>query len=190
MGLHLAIRPSPSKRIFALDWYELQHLYCCRRCYRLIQIARSLFPLNYEQVGVQINWINYLQFRFGWSASKSGSTLMVVGFSVALLPQLFMWVSQSCIYGVVLSVARMHLLINKWYIKLLHRTALKTVQTFRPAILVFTSHFNSYTLFLLFCAAISPLFRSSTTQQSAWKNQRHFVRLTLTCRFHNSSRWV
>ena len=44
-------------------------------------------------MSVQINWINYLQFQFGWSAAKSGSTLMVVGFAVAVLPQLFMWVS-------------------------------------------------------------------------------------------------
>jgi hypothetical protein len=45
--------------------------------------------LSLRKVSVQINWINYLQFRFGWSAAKSGSTLMLVGFAVAVLPQLF-----------------------------------------------------------------------------------------------------
>lgn len=57
---------------------------------KLIAGSLAYFFVNIAQVGVQINWINYLQFRFGWSSSKSGSTLLVVGFSVAVLPKLFM----------------------------------------------------------------------------------------------------
>ena len=47
------------------------------------------------KVSVQINWINYLQFQFKWSTPKSGSTLMLVGVAVAVLPKLFMWVRAS-----------------------------------------------------------------------------------------------
>jgi MFS family permease len=50
----------------------------------------AYFLFNLAQTGVQINWINYLQFRFGWSAAKSGMTMVGVGVTVAFLPQIFM----------------------------------------------------------------------------------------------------
>eukprot|EP01036_Dinobryon_divergens_P027339 gene27339-36101_t len=40
------------------------------------------------QAGMQSCWVNYLQFRFGWSATLAGSTLAVVGLVVALLPSM------------------------------------------------------------------------------------------------------
>lgn len=55
----------------------------------LLNTNHNHVHLSLYKVSVQINWINYLQFRFGWSAAKSGSTLMLVGFAVAVLPQLF-----------------------------------------------------------------------------------------------------
>ena len=60
------------------------------RSRKLVAASVAYFFVNMAQVGVQINWINYLQFRFGWSAAKSGSTMLVVGFSVAILPKIFM----------------------------------------------------------------------------------------------------
>ena len=57
---------------------------------KLIAGSLAYFFVNIAQTGVQINWINYLQFRFGWSSAKSGSTLLVVGFSAALLPKIFL----------------------------------------------------------------------------------------------------
>jgi DHA1 family tetracycline resistance protein-like MFS transporter len=50
----------------------------------------TYFLFNLAQTGVQINWINYLQFRFGWSAAKSGMTMVGVGVTVSFLPQIFM----------------------------------------------------------------------------------------------------
>ena len=46
--------------------------------YFLVQLAQS---------GLQVTWINYLQHKFGWSGTKSGLTLMVVGIVVAVLPK-------------------------------------------------------------------------------------------------------
>lgn len=39
---------------------------------------------------MQSCWVNYLQFRFGWSATLAGSTLAIVGLIVALLPSMIM----------------------------------------------------------------------------------------------------
>ena len=49
--------------------------------------ALVYFLLQLAQSGLQVTWINYLQHRFGWSGTKSGLTLMVVGIMVAVLPQ-------------------------------------------------------------------------------------------------------
>jgi MFS family permease len=57
---------------------------------KLFMGTLAYFLFNLAQAGVQINWINYLQFRFGWSAAKSGLTMVGVGVTVAFLPQIFM----------------------------------------------------------------------------------------------------
>jgi hypothetical protein len=52
--------------------------------------SAAYFLVCVAQTGVQSCWVNYLQFRLGWSASAAGSSLTVVGLVVALLPPLVM----------------------------------------------------------------------------------------------------
>ena len=80
----------PRKKI---QWQNANPIGAIKMLGRSTQLSAgsiAYFFVNIAQVGVQINWINYLQFRFGWSAAKSGSTMLVVGFSVAFLPKIFM----------------------------------------------------------------------------------------------------
>lgn len=58
---------------------------------------RSLFfaslaylAIQCAQAGLQVNWINFLQYKFGWSAVFSGSTLMMIGIVLAVIPPILM----------------------------------------------------------------------------------------------------
>lgn len=58
---------------------------------------RSLFfaslaylAIQCAQAGLQVNWINFLQYKFGWSAVFSGSTLMMIGIVLAVIPPIIM----------------------------------------------------------------------------------------------------
>lgn len=76
-----------------INWNEanpLGALKMLRRNKRLITGAVAYLFVNIAQAGVQINWINYLQYRFKWSAAKSGTTMLAVGISVAVLPKLLL----------------------------------------------------------------------------------------------------
>ena len=64
--------------------------------------ALVYFLLQLAQSGLQVTWINYLQHKFGWSGTKSGLTLMIVGIVVAVLPQYvipFFGVKNSVLLG-------------------------------------------------------------------------------------------
>ena len=64
--------------------------------------ALVYFLLQLAQSGLQVTWINYLQHKFGWSGTKSGLTLMIVGIVVAILPQFVIpafGVKNSVLYG-------------------------------------------------------------------------------------------
>lgn len=45
------------------------------------------FLLHLSQAGVQIVWVNYMQKRFNWSPTLSGSALMLIGLVVAVVPR-------------------------------------------------------------------------------------------------------
>jgi len=48
--------------------------------------STAYFLINIAHSGLQVVWINFLENKFNLSAQVSGSTLMVVGFIVALVP--------------------------------------------------------------------------------------------------------
>lgn len=60
------------------------------RTSKLLTGSVAYLLLNIAHCGVQVTWINYLQYKFGMSQALSGSTLMVVGIIVASLPPLVM----------------------------------------------------------------------------------------------------
>ena len=76
-----------------------------RRDQHLITGAAAYLFVNIAQAGVQINWINYLQYRFGWSAAKSGSTMLVVGVTVAILPKILIRVFGSTVNAISFALA-------------------------------------------------------------------------------------
>lgn len=57
---------------------------------KLLIASVAYFLLNLSQCGLQSTWINYLDYRFGWSAEVSGATLMIVGVIVAVIPPIVM----------------------------------------------------------------------------------------------------
>ena len=60
-------------------------------CSRKLLVASvAYFLLNLSQSSLQATWINYLQHRFGWSTEVSGSTLMIVGVVVGVIPPIIM----------------------------------------------------------------------------------------------------
>lgn len=60
------------------------------RTSKLLTGSIAYLLLNIAHCGVQVTWINYLQYKFGMSQALSGSTLMVVGIIVATLPPFIM----------------------------------------------------------------------------------------------------
>lgn len=57
---------------------------------KLLIASAAYFLLNLSQCGLQSTWINYLDYRFGWSTEVSGATLMIVGVVVAVIPPIVM----------------------------------------------------------------------------------------------------
>jgi hypothetical protein len=60
------------------------------RTRKLLLGSMVYFLLNTAHAGVQVTWINFLQYKFGLSQTMSGCTLLAVGVIVALLPPLVM----------------------------------------------------------------------------------------------------
>lgn len=60
------------------------------KSYNLRLSAAAYLSINLAQAGIQATWINYVQARFGWSAAVGGSSLMLVGLMIGILPQLAM----------------------------------------------------------------------------------------------------
>ncbi len=56
---------------------------------KLLLLGIIYFLMNFSHSTLQVNWINYLQYKYQWSAQLSGSTLMIVGLFVAILPSYF-----------------------------------------------------------------------------------------------------
>jgi MFS family permease len=56
---------------------------------RMLLLGFIYFLINFAHSTLNVNWINYLQYQFQWSAQLSGSTLMIVGLFVAILPSYF-----------------------------------------------------------------------------------------------------
>jgi DHA1 family tetracycline resistance protein-like MFS transporter len=86
-----SVKLDPSKKKH-INWREASPLGAVRMISRSRTLTVGSFVyllLNIAHAGVQINWINYLQHRFGWPATKSGSTLLLVGLLVAVMPKLF-----------------------------------------------------------------------------------------------------
>jgi len=63
-------------------------VYMFRRSHKLFFGCLTYLLIQMAQSGVIVNWINYLQYRFGWSAELSGATLMIVGLVVGIVPQI------------------------------------------------------------------------------------------------------
>lgn len=75
-----------------INWKEASPMEAARMLTRTRSLAvgsLAYLLVNIAQAGIQINWINYLQHRFNWHAAKSGSTLILVGLLVAVMPKLF-----------------------------------------------------------------------------------------------------
>ncbi|CAN0315727.1 unnamed protein product, partial [Ectocarpus sp. 8 AP-2014] len=49
-------------------------------CWTLLWIAH---------VGLQINWINYTDRKFGWGVAQSGASLALMGLLVAVFPKVY-----------------------------------------------------------------------------------------------------
>jgi hypothetical protein len=64
-------------------------IYLFTRSHALFYGGLVYFLINFAHSSLQVNWINYLQYRYGWSATLAGSTLMIVGLAVAILPSVF-----------------------------------------------------------------------------------------------------
>lgn len=60
------------------------------RSRRLLVGGLAYFLVNLTQSGVQVVWVNYLQYRYGLSAALAGATLMLVGLFVAVVPAISM----------------------------------------------------------------------------------------------------
>lgn len=63
------------------------HLFLRSKSLTVLAIVYGL--INFAQAGLQIVWINYLKYKFGWPPHISALSLAIVGFSVALLPRLY-----------------------------------------------------------------------------------------------------
>lgn len=50
--------------------------------------ALTYFLIYSAQAGFQVNWINFLQYKFGWSSALAGSTLMLVGVIITFVPSI------------------------------------------------------------------------------------------------------
>ena len=51
------------------------------RTKKLFALSTVYFLLNVSQASLQIQWVNYTKYRFGWSQVQSGLSLMVIGMS-------------------------------------------------------------------------------------------------------------
>ena len=68
----------PQKKIIWSNANPFGALKMLRRDQHLLTGAAAYLFVNIAQAGVQINWMNYLQYRFGWSAAKRYATVLVV----------------------------------------------------------------------------------------------------------------
>ena len=102
---HLNHQPQKKKKILWANANPFGALKMLRRDQHLITGAAAYLFVNIAQAGVQINWINYLQYRFGWSAAKSGSTMLVVGVTVAILPKILIRVFGSTVKAISFALA-------------------------------------------------------------------------------------
>ena len=71
-------KPPPQKKIIWSNANPFGALKMLRRDQHLLTGAAAYLFVNIAQAGVQINWMNYLQYRFGWSAAKRYATVLVV----------------------------------------------------------------------------------------------------------------
>lgn len=82
-----------SEKGLKVDWKQANPLGAAlllNKSYNLRLAATAYLFINLAQAGIQATWINYVQARFGWSAAVGGSSLMLVGLMIGILPQLAM----------------------------------------------------------------------------------------------------
>lgn len=87
-------RASLRERLRTVTWHQANPLgaaWILTKSRPLLLASLAYFCINLAQCGVQATWINYLGYKFNMSAQQAGSTLLLVGIMMAVIPPFAMY---------------------------------------------------------------------------------------------------
>lgn len=87
-------RASLRERLRTVPWHQANPLgaaWILTKSRPLLLASLAYFCINLAQCGVQATWINYLGYKFNMSAQQAGSTLLLVGIMMAVIPPFAMY---------------------------------------------------------------------------------------------------
>lgn len=91
-------RASLLERLRTVTWHQANPLgaaWILTKSRPLLLASLAYFCINLAQCGVQATWINYLGYKFNMSAQQAGSTLLLVGIMMAVIPPFAMYAPAS-----------------------------------------------------------------------------------------------
>lgn len=91
-------RASLVERLRTVTWHQANPLgaaWILTKSRPLLLASLAYFCINLAQCGVQATWINYLGYKFNMSAQQAGSTLLLVGIMMAVIPPFAMYARPS-----------------------------------------------------------------------------------------------
>lgn len=82
-------KPSTAEKLKRLPWHQANPMgaaWILTKSRTLLISSLAYFFIQLAQCGVQATWINYLGHKFQMSSSQAGSTLLLVGIMMAVIP--------------------------------------------------------------------------------------------------------